>query len=187
MSEPNNTQIRIFNSILNRKNLREHKADIVFEYTNGRTESTKEMSTEEIQKFIDFHNQTSNISQKRNARPFRKTVDDYEQGEEERQCNIMRRKIIAICREAFDMNTKADKADMYKIYKCVEKLGYLKKGLNSYTYNELTTLVTQFERIGESTLKAKTKKNQSNWKVSVFDDDGNEIEFDVTEFMTKTN
>lgn len=186
MNSPNNTQIRIFNSILNRKGLRDEKQDIVFEYTNGRTKSTKEMSTEEIQKFIDFHNQTSNISQKRNARPFKRTVDDYEQGEEERQCNIMRRKIIAICREAFDMN-KNDKADMYRIYSCVEKLGYLKKGLNFYSYNELTTLVTQFERIGESTLKAKSKKNRQDWKVSVFDDDGNEIEFDVSEFMGVRN
>jgi len=74
---------------------------------------------------------------------------------------------------------------MYRIYKCVEKLGYLNKGLNSYTYKELTVLVTQFERIGESTLKAKAKKNRKDWKVSVFDDDGNEIEFDVTEFMNK--
>ncbi|WP_338813637.1 hypothetical protein V9L05_19895 [Bernardetia sp. Wsw4-3y2] len=183
MNSPNNTQIRIFNSILNRKNLRDNKKEIVFEYTEGRTESTKEMTSDEIQKFIDFHNQTSNISQKRNARPFRKTAFDYEQQEG----NNMRRMIIGICREAFDMNTDDGKADMKRIYSCVEKLGYLKKGLNSYTYKELTTLVTQFERIGESTLKAKARKNRKDWKVSVFDDDGNEIEFDVTEFMTKTN
>jgi hypothetical protein len=185
MNEPNNTQIRIFNSILNRKGLREHKQDIVFEYTEGRTTSTKEMYEEEIQKFIDTHNQTSNISQKRNVRPFRKTVDDYEQGEEERQSNTMRRKIIGICREAFDMNTEADKADMKSIYACVEKLGYLKKNLNSYTYEELITLVTQFERIGKSVIAANSRKRRKDWKVSVFDDDGNEIEFDVAEFMNK--
>ena len=182
MNSPNTTQIRIFNTILNRKNLREHKADIVFEYTEGRTTSTKEMSSEEIQAFIDFHNQTSNISQKRTSNPFRKTVDDYEQREEERQSNNMRRKIIAICRESFDMN-KGEKGDMYRIYKCVEKLGYLKKGLNFYSYNELTTLVTQFEKIGKSTIEAKAKKNRKDWKVSVLDDDGNSIEYDVSQFI----
>ncbi len=183
MNEPTNTQIRIFNSILSRKHLREHKQDIISEYTNSRTTKTKEMTSEEIQAFIDFHNQTSNWQQPLHIK---KKLDFYED-EGQRQSNTMRRKIIAICREAFDMNTEADKADMKRIYACVEKLGYLKKGLNSYSYEELITLVTQFERIGKSVIAANSRKRCKDWKVSVFDDDGNEIEFDVTEFMNKTN
>lgn len=180
----NKHQIRRFYSILNRKHLRDNKEEIVEEYTDGRTTSVSEMKEEEIQAFIDFHSQKHPM--KHNSAAFKGSVyRDYESSEEGRESNQMRRKIIAICRDVFDMNTEDRKADMRRIYACVEKLGYLKKSMNSYTHEELRLLVSQFEKIGKSVTAANARKKRKNWKVSVFDDDGNEIEFDVSEFMNK--
>ncbi len=110
------------------------KKDMVYDFTNGRTIHTSEMSIKEADEMIRFLRSEIN----KNDREF--------------QSDRMRKKIIA---KFVDMGyvTKEGKADMPRIYAWVEKYGYLHKHLNKYTYEELPKLVSKNEKSYYSFLK----------------------------------
>lgn len=67
----------------------------------------------------------------------------------------MRKKVIGLLTQSG--MKKDDKPCMAQIYPYVKKYGYLKKGLNEYTKDELPKLVTQMERIVQYRIKKNLK------------------------------
>lgn len=123
---------------LNRTGLLEQKANLISGITNGRTESSREMTNLEANELIRW------LKTQPNAKP----VDP--------RCEKMRRKIISL---AWQMNwtTKTNgqvKADIKRLNAWCEKSSYLHKPLNDYQYAELPKLVSQFEAVYESYLQA---------------------------------
>lgn len=103
-----------------------------YDYSNGRTESSKELTWLEIDRII------------------RDLEHDFKQFD---QANTMRRKIISMAHE-MDWEFPGHKADMARISAWCEKFGYLHKPLNKYSYKELPRLVTQFESVYNTFLEA---------------------------------
>ncbi len=71
--------------------------------------------------------------------------------------NEQRRKIISLLRgigfTTFDTKRGGTIADMPRIHKYVEEVGYLHKNMNAYTSAELPKLVTQIEIIHNKEIK----------------------------------
>ena len=114
--------------LLTKLNLQGRRHAIVWDYSRGRTESSKELSYTEINAIIKA----------------------LEAGFTELgRCDIMRKKIISMAREmgweVYSQQRQKTVADMERIEAWCIKFGYLHKGLNKYTYTELPKLVTQFE------------------------------------------
>lgn len=105
----------------------ELKSELVFQYTNGRTERSSQMNVEECQALINHLNHI-----KKEVRP------DKE--------DKMRKKILSICHE-MNWKTPQGKIDWDRLNNWMLKYGYLKKRLNEYSFTELPTLVTQFESL----------------------------------------
>lgn len=80
----------------------------------------------------------------------------------------MRRKVIALLMSwkpeqfgIWDTLKMRHVPDMSKIYEWINQYGHLKpKWLNKYTYEELTTLVSQIEKITTSSSNGESKKNK---------------------------
>ena len=119
-------KIRVLHALLAKNDLIEDKKSIISQHTNERVDSASKMTDSELSSLIEFFS-ISKPSQKESA-------------------NNMRRKIIAICCKTMQM-VKDGKPDMTKISDFVVENGYLKKELNEYTYDELITLVSQFDKI----------------------------------------
>lgn len=106
---------------------KEQRATVIFGFTNGRTDSSKDLSDWEEEDLI-------------------RHLEDpqYE------ACNKMRRKMIS---RAYEMrwgnpHTQEGKREaVRKINDWCKESGYKKKEFNAYTYDELPTLVSQFEEI----------------------------------------
>lgn len=115
----------------------EYKRQLVHEYTNGRETSTTKLRTAEAAMMI--------TALERMAPPPPR-IDDA--------ANRMRRKIISMAHEmAWVMESNPQKADMQRINNWCKKSGYLHKGLNDYTEQELPALVSQFQKVYESYLR----------------------------------
>jgi hypothetical protein len=124
--------------------------DLVRHYSNGRTASSKELTSQEAQALISHLNDF--------LQPSKPSVPtNYEQRVDAEVCNNMRRKIISYFRQMgyqkFDPVQNKMKADMDRINEYILKVGFLKKELNSYNRNDLTKLVTQIELIYNKHLK----------------------------------
>ena len=117
-----------FHLLLTQANKKQHKAALVFSFTNGRSESSKDMTDQEAKELIHY---LENIN----------TADD--------PADRMRKKIISMAREmGWELRTATEKvADMHRIKNWVMKYGCLKKPLNDYNLTELPRLVTQFEQV----------------------------------------
>jgi hypothetical protein len=117
-----------FHLLLSKTGKAPHKAALVFSFTNGRSESSRDMTEQEAKELVYY---LENIT----------TADD--------PANRMRKKIISMAREmGWELRTTTGKvADMQRIRNWVLKYGSLKKPLNDYTINELPRLVTQFEQV----------------------------------------
>ena len=130
-------QIKIIHTLLNKIGIMRDKKFLVNHWTDGRTESTKGMTTIEARKFID--------SLKRN-KPF----------------DVMRKKIIAI---AYDIgmiygNSDEDKKmNMAKIDSFLKARGTVKKTLNNLDFYELLKVVNQFVQMSKSTEKRSSIKS----------------------------
>ena len=110
-----------------------HKADLVLAFTDGRTQSSREMSTIEAQQYINYLKGLDN------------TTD---------AANTMRRKILSMCHR---LNwTKESGVDMPRINNWCLASSYLKKELNQYTYQELPKLVSQFRTVYLHYIKSTT-------------------------------
>lgn len=109
------------------------RRDIIQQFTNGKKSGLSQLTHFEYAEFIRWLNRTYPSEQK-------STTDD--------QCQLMRRKIIALFRKMGYTNN--DKADMQRIEEWCVKYGKFKKKLNAHPYEELTALVTQVESVYKS-------------------------------------
>lgn len=111
--------------LLTQTGLNEQKANLVTGFTAGRSDSSKDLTNEEAKQMIHY------LATKAN-----------EHGE---AANKMRRKILSMAHEMHWHLTGTQKVDMERLNNWCTTLGYGKKALNKYTYEELPKLVTQFE------------------------------------------
>lgn len=129
MQFANNSQKSTIHAILRKMGMegdKEYKQNLVIEYSNGRCTSTTDLYYQEANMIIDALNKVTG-----------KTEEDI-------KADRMRKKIIGIARSA---GWEVDgKADMNRINAWCKARGYIKKGLNDFTYKELPALVTQFEK-----------------------------------------
>lgn len=127
-----NSLIKRFYGLLKETNRQQFKETIVAAYSASKSTSVKDLTDNELRNVISFLEVGSSSTQ---------TL-------QEESKNKMRRKIIGICAESFEMKQNG-KSDMKKIYDFVLNKGYLNKNFNEYEYNELPTLVAQFEKLAE--------------------------------------
>lgn len=111
---------------------KETKELMVLNYSNGRTNTTKELTYAEADLMI--RNLNREIS--------------YEGSPGDK----MRNKILSLGHEMY-WQKKGRKIDMDRINGWCVKYGYLHKPLDDYTDNELPELVTQFEKVYKDFLK----------------------------------
>lgn len=118
------------------------RATLVIDLTDGRTSSCKDITYSEAKQFVrQLNSLLSTPAPKFSERYF--------------QCDNMRKKILSFFHE---MNYRVNgKLDMERVEKTIIQKGYLKKPLNSYKYEELPKLVSQFESIRNSYLKDVSK------------------------------
>ena len=123
MTPQRNAQLH---KLLTDTNLMSQKASLILGHTDGRTESSKEMTDFEANELIKYlRSLTTN------------TTD---------AANKMRRKIIAMCHRI--QWTRANGGvDMVRLNNWCLTKSYLKKNLNDYTYNELPKLVSEFQQV----------------------------------------
>ena len=136
MSLINQKQIRIIHSLLGANNLMEYKMDFIVEYSKGRVQSCKELTYQEAESLIEHLNK----------------IDPSDR---------MRKKVISICYRIgmiYGDTPDDKKMNQAKVYSFVEKIGYLKKPLNSYKVAELGKLLYQFEQILKSSQKRAEKQ-----------------------------
>jgi len=121
---------------------------LVYQYTNGRTQHSSEMHMHECQSLINF------LSAKQGAQQV--TVAGRSAGKNDVfKRDRMRKKILSICHE-LNWETPEGAVDFPRLEKYLEKYGYKHKtNLNSYTTEELPTLVTQFENMLRTQLRSK--------------------------------
>jgi hypothetical protein len=133
MKTINKFQLICIKTLINKLNLRDKSKVLVSGFSEGRSESTVDLTNDEANPLIKHL----------------KSLDPEEVAAEK-----MRKKIIALCHEMSwtIVEHGKRKADMKRIDNFCIKSGYLKKKLNQYLYSELPTLVTQFEAIHKSFL-----------------------------------
>jgi hypothetical protein len=110
---------------------KEFKRELIRQYSDGRTDSTAQLDAMEAFKLI------SDLQKKVRLTP------------EEMRSDVMRKKIISMAREMGHVKIEDGraKADMQHIDEWCKKYGYLHKGLNKYSYEELPRLVSQYEQV----------------------------------------
>lgn len=125
MTQINPGQLKALNTLVSKLGIdKETKSIMVQGFSSGRCISSKELLSDEANDMIKHL----------------KSLDP-----EEAKAEKMRRKIISL---AHEMGWKVDnKADMKRIDNWCMVYGHGKKRLNSYTYKELPTLVSQFESV----------------------------------------
>jgi len=142
------SQLRRLHQLLNALGLMEEKPQLVRQYTNERTSSSRAMMPHEAKMLIKGLEDL----QKPKAKHYTPTAHD-----QAASADIMRKKIISMFREigyeVYDPTKSKIVADMHRIYSFVRHKGYLKpKGLNQYTAKELPGLVSQVECIYKKTI-----------------------------------
>lgn len=113
--------------LLTQAGLNEQKAALVSSYTQGRSESSKDLTNEEAKQMIGYLANVANVN-----------------GEAAQK---MRRKIISMAHEMHWHLIGTQKIDMDRLNGWCANFGFGKKVLNKYTYMELPKLVTQFTAI----------------------------------------
>ena len=126
-------QIKCISALINKLGLQDYKASLVWSYTGERTESRSDMTSGEAIELIKYL----------------KSTDPDEIAAER-----MRRKIISMAHEMSWRISGTTKVDMKRVDGWCIQFGRYHKHLNSHTKNELPYLVTQFETVYNSFLKA---------------------------------
>jgi len=124
-------QIKIIYTLLGKYDLREEKENIVSAFSGGRTSSVRELKMNEASALIAHL----------------KSMDAID-----KRCDKMRNKILSYAHE-MDWTIKG-KVDMARINNWCLKFGHLHKRLDDYKYEELPTLVSQFEEVYKGYLKS---------------------------------
>src|SRR5665213_2265385 len=125
-------QNKQLHTLLSANGLMAEKANIVLGFTQGRSESSKELTEGEAREMIDWmQSLTPGPSPKK------------ERGDAE---NKMRRKILSIAYEMHLAKAGDWKTAMFHIDAfCKGPKSLFKKGLNKHSYKELAQVVSQFE------------------------------------------
>lgn len=133
-------QNKTLHALLAQTGLTANKANLICGITNGRTESSKELNNFEANELIGY------LRTQLTARRLNVNSNDE-------RANRMRKKIISL---AWQMNWVNDSGacDIPRINNWCIKYGYLHKPFNDYIYAELPKLLTQFENLYNSYLKA---------------------------------
>jgi hypothetical protein len=111
----------------------EHKAALVFSFSNSRCISSKELSYQEAQNLIGYLEQQL-LVMKNGSSPHHTSA------------NQMRRKLISICHN-MKYELESGKVDMKRLDEWCRNKSYLKKPLMEYSYDELPKLVSQFQQV----------------------------------------
>lgn len=104
---------------------RDTKREMIYQATQGRTDSSRELDQNECNRLISELNSLLNND----------------------RANTMRRKIFSICHELGWHISGTMKVDQDRMEAWLGKYGYLHKPLMQYTAAELPALVTQFEEM----------------------------------------
>jgi hypothetical protein len=132
----NPSQNRRLHQLLNQTGLNGQKPTLIYSISQGRTESSKDLSNIEADQLIKYLEQQLD----------KKDIADKE------SANVMRRKIIAFCHK-LKWYTEDGKIDYKSIDSFCMQRGHAHKPFNDYTVKELPTLVTQFQNVYNSFLK----------------------------------
>ena len=123
----NNTQNSRLHLLIGQLNIdKESKEDLVYQFTSGRETSSSKLEFKECQALIDHLGSL--------------TKESFGPGDK------MRKKILSIVHE-LGWETPTGRIEWKSLNEYLAKYGYLHKALNDYEYNELPTLVTQFENL----------------------------------------
>lgn len=122
----------------------ETKAQLVAEVSKGRVTSSKLLTERECEMLISHLSSMPAMAGTRYG-----YVND--------PANKMRRKILSICHE-LEWELQNGSVDWPRLNAWLLKYGYLHKGLNEYTEQELPTLVTQFENLLRTSYASKKDK-----------------------------
>ena len=120
-------QIKMIHTLLNNHRLMKYKREIIASYTDGRTESSREMTREEAQYMINRLAAEAPLQR-------------------------MRRKVFALAREMGMIwgETKEDnRMNAAKINRFLKSRGAVKKPLNKLKYEELQQVVSQFQSMAK--------------------------------------
>lgn len=123
----NYAQNKLLHGLLNKTGLMQSKASIILGITNGRTESSKDLSFDEARLMINYLKMQADKDALRS--------------------NKMRNKIISMAHEMHWHLSGTQAIDMLRLNTWCERFGYLHKKLNDYSYIELPKLVTQFTKV----------------------------------------
>ncbi|MGB0870339.1 MAG: hypothetical protein ACPGSD_12145 [Flavobacteriales bacterium] len=129
-------QIKTIHTLLNRFDLMDNKVHFINQLTNGRTQSTRELTYKEAELLLDY-------------------LRDYDGSQE------LRRKIFSL---GYQMgmiygDTPEDlKLNAVKIDKFLKTRGTVKKPLNELTVDELKKVIRQFQAMKRYRVKSKQTK-----------------------------
>ena len=134
---------RLF-ALLKQRGLYEQRSHLVSEFTNGRSDSSKDLTEREIDKLIALLEAEE-----------KQTNSDFWRGDH------MRKKIFSLCFD-YGWTIWSDKkqrmvVDQRRLNSWMLKYSILHKALNEYKYDELPALVTQFESVVSSFYEAESK------------------------------
>jgi hypothetical protein len=148
MNEVPTSRIRYMYFLLDQLGIRSMKNDLVLDASEKRTESVRELTKLEMDALIKHLEQKLHDAQK-SAGPHKQSYAKMDK---------MRKRIFSICYTIGWTTIDPDKntviVDQERLNAWLLKYGYLHKDLMDYTYLELPTLVTQFERLLRSTLES---------------------------------
>lgn len=122
-------QIKLLHILIVKSDMVDNKKAIISNYTNGRTESSKELTRTEARYLI------ANLQGTKSPR------------QDEKKAERMRRKIIGLAHEIDWHIAGTTKIDMERLNNWCINSSYLHKKLDSYKLAELPKLVTQFEKV----------------------------------------
>lgn len=119
-----------------------HRHDLVYSYSKGRTTHSSELSDMEINELI------RSLEQRVNDKPTHSTAS--------RNGDKMRKRILSMCYTLgwtkYDPTRRKVMVDFDRLNGWMLKYSFQHKKLNEYKYSELRDLVSQFERMVKSEL-----------------------------------
>lgn len=133
----NKKQLSAIHVLLNKLDMMDDKKAIIEQYSNGRTSSSKELTILEAKALIG--NLKSMIPE----------------SEDETKSKKMKNKIIGMAHDIGWELGASGKIDMERLNRWCVHSGSFKKKLDEHSVSELTSLVSQFERVYEWNTKHK--------------------------------
>lgn len=123
----NHPKFKKMMALLTKNGLQGYRHRWCYEYSNGRTESSKELQLTEVENIITALEDPFKINDK---------------------ADTMRKKCLALAHQ-MRWELAGGKIDINRVDEFCTKRGYLKKPFNDYTQKELPLLITQFEKANQ--------------------------------------